>query len=710
MLACAKFASSVENPALDSAKPSMSELSVLGQNSLRLLAALPKQSLHRRALFSFLLRGFGPARAAQIVANSSPSAVEKSLAGSFDAATSPLLTQKYPAGTHRTKTATALKTEVAQFVKDACPPRSGTAREHYQQKRTSNDLFSDFLAAWPDITLRLARAGPSDEAAYRALKAKARESAAMITFLQITRPPAPGQRQPLYRSFVCHRDFEPRLIDLILSFVCAFPLRPPSRSTFDKLKGELPLSRVRLYHGEFECRTCATLATDENRLKLLNARESDLHAGELAERERLLIAIESARRHHAVHLHQAAALRATLSELGAGEACVQLDFGSLNRRPNVADKYKALIPVLMLVMHSRNASSGQLERNYIAFMSQDRESAKNRFLFYRIALLFLLSSPLAASLRRLCIWSDTSAKDFRSRHAQRLEAELSHLFGVCIERGFTAARHGRSLCDAMLGVLAQLCNRALLKAEAIRDKVERKAKRGESCNVTHDELAKLLTPFCHPLDLLPLMRRVQKLTAVVLPRIEGTEQLKPAVSPLKGIMGMHALAYPSLREVRLSERTFDEHGSVVQWRRKGDLDANTLMCFSMPLQLASPPSLNLAAVWRVLDVSWQVTDTVRPLAVQGPLAPALHSILPSSALPASEAASASASHAKASSAARRKRKHSADSEWLPHGKRVNADTDADSDARSWQNDDEDEFEEDFPPKEVLEWYFKDFDA
>lgn len=738
MLSFAKGGDFPVKSAEDDALRKLKDLSIVGQNAIQMLGKLPRQSPHRRPLLSYLARHLRPSSRAAALLGVSSSAVDKAVSPTFEPEKAPLFSQRYPPGTHKQKTPTATTTVIEQFIKDSCPPKSGTAREHYQQKVPSNDLYADFVSAWPALAMRVAAAAPSDEAAYQTIRKKAQASAGVFAFLQICRTPAAGASQPLYTSFVCRDTFDPHLLDLIVSFVCPFPVRPPSRTLFDKIKAGLPLSRVQRYHGEFDCKTCSTLATDEAKLKQLNARCFDLSAGELAEHERLQAAVEGGRRHHAVHLHQAASLRRSLSALAAGEASIQLDFGSLNRRPNVSDKDKALIPTLMMVVHSRAALGGDLERNYIAWLCQDRATAKSRFHFYRACLLALLTSPWAARLISLTLWSDTAAKDFRSRYAQRLEAELRHLTGIDILRCFTAARHGRSLCDAMLGLLSQLLNRALLKAEALRIQAKSRATDDvlqldeaakslkpnadtqDAATLTHDQIAKLMTPFCSPLDLLPLFRRVRKLTAVVLPQIDSRDSLKPTLSPLKGIMGMHSLKYEALARVQMRERTGDELCVSAAWSSKDGADK--LLCFPNPLKLACPPWSALAAHWQKLGVTWQLCDSARPLAVQGPLTVSLPSVasLPS-AVPAPSASPSAQPRARSRG---RKRKTKAadgdgDAEWRPDSKQ---NTPVEPVAKSqrkqrshskpprWQNEEQDEIDEDFPPKEVLEWFFADYDG
>lgn len=633
---------------------SLLEAQTLTANALHLMSALPRQSVHRKPLLHFLARGLPSARAAELFVCSA-STISKSQQWHYDPNSSLLLSQR-SSNTQRQRISSVECKQTQQLISDHCPPKSGTSKG--RQFDTDQALFAQYKAAWPSMAMQMINCTDTDEPAHRTLKEKGRASAALLAFLQITRTPKPGQQQPLFRSFVSHPHFDAHLIDMIIAFVGPLSLHARCLKTFVHLKEELKLRRVNEYHGQFDCVSCGQFAVDSAALERLAGNVDRLTAVELAQLARLRVAVARGQNHKDLHLHQSAALRQSVARLATDEAVLQLDFGALHREPNVVDKDKSLVHVLMAVIHTRPRENAEVERNYIALTCEDQLTSNNDFYFERAALSYLLlQSSVFSSVRKVSIWSDTGAKSFRSRYEKRLEAELSVLSGKEIVHNYTAARHGHSICDAMLGVLAQATKRWLIRVQGQREQ--------------HQPAP--TSPLRKASDFIGVFGQIRRLTQVVFPTIDRTESLKPKALPLSGIMKMHQISFNGLNTVHMRKKSGEGAFTTVRWRfKKGSPAASAIVCFPHTLVLSQQPHANFAARLATAGLSWSVSDADLPLVV-GPLAakmPHCASLLVAQPAAAAPAQARTSAVSKLAQQPKRKRKNG-NEEWTPRGgKRV----------------------------------------
>lgn len=124
-------------------------LQPVAARALELLNSLPPHSHFRSGLLGVLMRDLPPSRAA-CLAGVDESTIRKAVhavseggLGEFE--------QKYAVGVTRERIPQLELDVIVQFLKDNCPPRSGTTREHYMQLLTGEDLYNKHRSDYPKL-------------------------------------------------------------------------------------------------------------------------------------------------------------------------------------------------------------------------------------------------------------------------------------------------------------------------------------------------------------------------------------------------------------------------------------------------------------------------------------------------------------------------------------------------------------------------------
>ena len=241
-------------------------------NVQTLMAALPKQSHHRRPLLHYLAHGLNPVRAAQLL-SSTASSVLAAQSSSYDASKSDLISQQHAFAHHR-KVSTAEESAIERYVLDETPTRSG--RKLPRLLGSFKGLFDGYKQHIRSIALNtLGAASVGDEQAFRTFVRRHAASESALAFLELAESAKPESLLPIHRAFVNNSSlFDPNLLALIISFVCEAPaeLKPRGRHFFYSVVKRLGVVQVKTYEGEFDCRKCVRWREDSATLGKLEAR------------------------------------------------------------------------------------------------------------------------------------------------------------------------------------------------------------------------------------------------------------------------------------------------------------------------------------------------------------------------------------------------------------------------------------------------------
>lgn len=538
------------------------------------MAKLPKLSHFRKPLLSFLAKSLDVVTASALLSSGSAS-VLAALSTQYDPSASELFTQ-HRATSHPVKVSTSERKTLQQFVLEQCPTKSG--KKLPRLLGTHKQLYARYVADLPHLLLETLHDSISAEQSFHSFQRSHTASESALYFLDLSKHPKPESSKPLFANFICHSLFDFNIVWHILSFLEPVHLHARSRPFFDKITRGLGVVQVKTYRGEFDCRKCLVWRENQDQLAKLSERSQ---LGALTTADSVLFAklqdeVEKGKQHQQAHIAQAQALKNAIALLSFGEVLIQMDFGSLNLQPNVAEKDKAPVQALILVIHSVD-SVGNRDRQYIVALCEDKGTQKNDYFFvYRVLVFLFLHSRVFSAIKAIRFWSDTAAKHFRQRYMLRFEAELSAVLAVPVSHSFSAAYHGHSLADALIGVIMQAVRRALIVEQDKRVKQQ----------------STTATPFRTASDLLPVFASIKKLTAIVFPRMPRDAGVKPRCLPLEGVMQMHDFDVSRLDIVQMRHLT--AQGDVHEQKWRFSVEAAELHCLK-DLVFGSAPESHVAA-------------------------------------------------------------------------------------------------------------------
>lgn len=236
-------------------------LPTIGCRAVMLLNELPLPQAHYRALLVAKLLCDLPSERAAVLANISAGAVRKYCAR-FPDGNIGEFAQIYPAGVTHARVPELEIQAIIEFIKEHCPARSGTPREHYVQLLTSEELYQEYQAHYAKLLEQVVAAAKADP--------KARDQAAMQTLLQkveahqrglafLSALQSPAAEPAAVRAFAGGVLPGPAqlVVDYVLEGLPSIPKPTPrSRAVFEALKAELPLSNPHNYYGQFDCSVC----------------------------------------------------------------------------------------------------------------------------------------------------------------------------------------------------------------------------------------------------------------------------------------------------------------------------------------------------------------------------------------------------------------------------------------------------------------------
>jgi hypothetical protein len=446
---------------------------------------------------------------------------------------------------------------IKDFIKEQCPGKSGQSREHYYQRITSDDLYSRYRKQHNEMLFEmlqhLSSEGPlvAKSSAFDTLASKLKRHEQELAFLSFVRSDPASQD-----AFAGGHLPGPAQIplDYLLDQLSVPPLPSPrSRKAFEAVKDEMPLSVLHRYYGQFACATCAhglSALADLKRLKSV----ADPSAEQAKEIEKAEEWVEKYEWHLKVLASQMPTVEKLFDVIPVDTALVLMDFGSYRTEVNVADKDKAPWTSLVLVVEEKSS------RTYVDVLIKDRSKQKGDFWFLRAALLYiLLATDLLSKFAHLIFITDTSSKQFRSRYEFAFFGALAELVGKSIRLLYRAERHGHSLCDSHIGLVAQAITRFL-------NQIEAQSKQFPSQSAT------LLSPLADINTLSKLLQDTfkdkpdRKYRCVVLDDIDRTDRLRPKVRVVPGTMKLHDISYESPTVLLAKQLSTDPEHDVVRLR------------------------------------------------------------------------------------------------------------------------------------------------
>lgn len=539
----------------------------IGARAIGLLNSLGAHAHFRKLLVAKLLCDFKPARAAQL-AGVSESMVDHAFRDVSDKDLGELA-QAYATHSHKVKIPEIEIDLIQQFIKDLCPGRSGQSREHYYQRITSDQLYTQYRQQHHEMLVEMLQSLTSEglvhekSAALETLVKKLKRHEQELGFLAFVRS-NPAAEHAFGGGHLPGPAQIP--IDYLLDQLGVPPLPVPrSRQTFEAVKDELQLTVLHRFYGQFACATCAhgvSALSDIKRLKNIDNPTAE-QANELKTAEKRIQKYEW---HLKVVAAQMPTVEALFKTVPADTAVVLMDFGSYRTDVNVGDKDKAPWTSLVLVVEEKEL------RTYVDVLVRDRAKQKGDFWFLRAALLHvLLFTDLLTKFAHLVFVTDTSSKQFRSCFEFAFFGALGKLVNKTIRLLYRAERHGHSLCDSHFGLVSQAITRFLNASEA-------------QSMQTPSVSASLLSPLANIDTLAKLLRETFKDTdkrhyrCEVLYDVDRSDKLRPKVRAVPGTMKLHDISFQSPKELLAKQLSTDSSPDLIRLRFEKDWDLKAGSC------------------------------------------------------------------------------------------------------------------------------------
>jgi hypothetical protein len=523
-------------------------LPTIGCRAVMLLNELPLPQAHYRALLVAKLLCDLPSERAAVLANISAGAVRKYCAR-FPDGNIGEFAQIYPAGVTHARVPELEIQAIIEFIKEHCPARSGTPREHYVQLLTSEELYQEYQAHYAKLLDQVVAAAKADP--------KARDQAAMQTLLQkveahqrglafLSALQSPAAEPAAVRAFAGGVLPGPAqlVVDYVLEGLPSIPKPTPrSRAVFEALKAELPLSNPHNYYGQFDCSVCNDGRTGLGETTVTRLESKAAAAGELTDddKKELAKAKKAVLKYHwhkQVLVSQRTAVDGVIDNLvDPTHAIVLMDGGSYDTQPNVDDRDKTPFSSLCLVVET---TAGRL---YIDVLCNDKHSQKCDYHYVRAALLHLLQqTSVFEGISVITFITDTSAKQFRSRFVWPLMGALAKQFEKVFRLLYRCEHHGHSLCDSHFGIVEQTITRYL-------NKMAHERRSGASSS---HSAAVPLSPLSDAKQLAAMLNgkftvgnHKAKYQCIVLDTIDRSAALKPETRKWLGVMKIHDVLFES---------------------------------------------------------------------------------------------------------------------------------------------------------------------
>lgn len=499
-----------------------------------MLLSLPEYAHFRQPLLSLLLANLAADDAAKLACCST--SLVYTARANFPCDDLGEFAQKYAVGVEHERIPQLQLALIEQVIKDKCTSASGLSREHYFQKITDKALLVSIRLAHIDMLLALLKIVNDDPSlqhspALDSLVFKIRANEQLLAFLSFAQHERAAQD-----AFGPSPKLGPaqHVVEYLLDKLAIVPI-PQVRSAgvVDKIKHDLPLTRLHRYYGQFACAICANGLHALAELKLLSGQKS-LSEEQIELKEKLQKKADKYAWHLKVLDSQLPASEKVLAKLDDRSLAFFADYASYDPTPNVADKDKKRITSLILVFMNNKA-----ERMYFDILVQNRDHQKGDVLFDRAAFLHLFEKTnVFAKYDALVGISDTGSKSFRSRFAFAMLASLAAHFRKLLRWVFLAERHAHNLCDSHAGLTAQAIHRYLNAREDER---------------LHEPQSawKLLSPLTDAQSLATMLRKTfaegkhkYPYQCIVLDDVDRrSNSLVPPVSRVPKIMRLHDITF-----------------------------------------------------------------------------------------------------------------------------------------------------------------------
>ena len=501
-------------------------LHLIAQNTLSLLDSLPKPARLRAPLLAHTLRGL-PADVAAELAGVGLSTLY-SARSEFTAENLGELSAAYPSGVHRKRIASAELESIRNFIKEQCPAKTGSKREHYMQLMSSEDLYNRYRDTYADSLAQLVRAQAvgagkeKKEPALETLVERFQMHEQALALLSFVRSAAAGSVSGAFGG-----GHLPGPVQLVLDYLLEDQMPAPaprSRGVFEGIKDQLPLSQPGTKAGKFDCKLCAVGKSATAEISKLQSKSGALSEAEAEQLQDARKKLNTYEWHQRVLASQRDAIQKLVDHLPPLHSLVLLDFGTYDCEPNVSDKNKGQLHTLVCVVERPG-----MKRLYIDVLVADPETQKSDYFFVRAALLRLFAElDVFADCTDITFLSDTAAGQFRSRYSLPLFAALQADSGKTLRMVFRAAHHGWSLCDSHMGIVSQMLVRVLNAKRLERIQTPAKAEALLSplpdAYALRDELHKHFSQGEHQRDH----------RCLILPSVDREPSLKPKTRPVPG--------------------------------------------------------------------------------------------------------------------------------------------------------------------------------
>lgn len=508
-------------------------LQQIGVNGLNVLLSLPDSGHFRQPLLSLLLANLAADDAANLACCST--SLVYTARAHFPCDDLGEFARKYAVGVEHERITQLELALIEQFIKDKCTSKSGLSREHYFQRITDKALLASYRLAHIDMLLTLLHTVDNDPSlqhspALDSLVFKIRANEQILAFLSFAQHERAAQD-----AFGPSPQLGPaqHVLEYLLDKLAIIPVpHVRSASVVDKVKKDLPLTRLHRYYGQFACATCANGLHSLAELKLLAAQTS-LSEEQIEQKEKLQKKADKYTWHLKVLDSQLPASEKVLSKLDDRCLAFFADYASYDPTPNVAEKDKKRITSMIFVFMNKKA-----ERMYLDVLVQNRDHQKGDVLFDRAAFIHLFEKTnIFAKYDTLVGISDTGSKSFRSRFAFAMLASLAAHYRKLLRWVFLAERHAHNLCDSHAGLTAQAIHRYLNARED-----ERLHER--------ESAWKLLSPLTDAESMARMLRQTfaegrhkYPYQCIVLDDVDRSNSLVPPVARIPKIMRLHDITF-----------------------------------------------------------------------------------------------------------------------------------------------------------------------
>lgn len=518
------------------------------------LHAKSPMSAHYSVLVANLLRELTPHDAFQVAGV--PESTLSKARRTYPAGQLGELASAYPTGVHRHRLAAPLLDGIKNWIKEQCTTASGTRREHYEQLLPTFELHNTLKDQYGELLLQIVARARSEKAsgtskpdpATETLLQQFAEHEQRLAFLSWLKT-APASVSAAFGGAKDELGPAQHVLDYLFDTSTPLPAAP-SLPVFVQVKDQLPITERHAYWGKFDCKVCADGRNAKSTVSRLEnkALGGPLNAADSKLLRKSRATLKKFEFHQRVKVSQRAAFDALRGPQPAGHALCLLDFSSFDVALNISENDTSPFRTLVFVIERPGR-----ERLYIDVLCEDRDTQAGDWFFVRAALIELFfHTDIFAGVEHVTLGSDDQ---FRSRYMFALYAALQTASGPKIRALYRAAHHGRSLCDAHVGIAARNITAFLKRKQHEREQAQRLSAvelPPVSPLATSAELkAELETIFAGP-------NHKRDYRCLLLPTVPREPRLKPTSRELPGIMKIHDVSFESDRVALVKQLTSDE--------------------------------------------------------------------------------------------------------------------------------------------------------